>query len=352
MTFGVRRSAFGVVVLLALLVQAKAAELSDQQVLETLTTEAPRDVAIRKGLEFLRARQKPDGSVSDTIPAALTSLSVMAHLAAGITPDDAQHGPWLRRAIGYVLSRQDENGYLGSRDGSRMYGHGISTLMIAEALGMCRDDELDERLRAALEKAVAVTVGSAKVPKDPAYAGGWRYTPEDRASDLSLSGWQLMSLHAAEQVGVAVPPEVVSAGVGFAKRVTTPDGKVGYDHAGDDHPPLRGLSMLCYAIGRDLDAKEVACIAERIRAEPLTWPAPWLFYRAYYDAVGMARAAPEQWDLYSPGFEKVLIEHQNADGSWPAPPGDDEGQFGPVYLTSMAMLALAVQRHVLPAYQR
>jgi hypothetical protein len=331
---------------------APAAELSDRQVVEILGSDAPRDVAIRKGLEFLRARQRADGSLADHLPSALTSLAAMAHLAAGITPEDAQHGPWLRRSLEYVLGKQDDNGYFGSRDGSRMYGHGITTLMLAEALGMCRDEELDERIRSALERAVAVTVRAAEVKKEPFFQGGWRYTPEDPASDLSLSGWQLMSLHAAQQVGIAVPEATITGAVEFAKRLTTTDGKVGYDHAGDDHPALRGLSILCFALVHQEQSGEVARIAARIQADPLQWQGAWFFYRAYYDAIGMSRGPSDQWDAYAPILEKVLIEHQNPDGSWPNPPGDDEGAQGPVYMTSMAVLALAVQRHVLPAYQR
>ncbi|MBA3708754.1 MAG: terpene cyclase/mutase family protein [Planctomycetes bacterium] len=338
--------------LAALSTPARAVELSDRQVVETLTTDAPRDVAIRKGLEFLRARQRPDGSLTDNVPSALASLAAMAHLAAGHTADDTLHGAWLKRSIDYVLSKQDENGYFGAKDASRMYGHGIDCLMLAEALGMCRDEDLEERIRSALERAVAVTVNASLVKKEPFFQGGWRYTPEDATSDLSLSGWQLMSLHAAQQVGITVPDAVMTGAIEFAKRLTTPDGKVGYDHAGDDHAPLRGLSMLCFAIGHQEQASEMARIAARIQADPLQWQGAWFFYRAYYDAVGMSRGSPESWDAYAPIFEKVLIEHQNPDGSWPNPPGDDEGGQGPVYMTSMAVLALAVQRHVLPAYQR
>ena len=32
-----------------------------------------------------------------------------------------------------------------------MYGHGLCTLMLAEALGMPRDDEMDENIRKALK---------------------------------------------------------------------------------------------------------------------------------------------------------------------------------------------------------
>lgn len=349
------RMAVLVASLMLMAAPSPGAELTDQQVLEALAGESPRDAAIRKGLEYLRARQRADGAVTvggDHLATALTSLAVMAHLAAGTSPDDEAHGPWMRRSIRCVITRQDADGYFGARDGSRMYGHGITTLMLAEALGMCRDEALDERIRVALERAVAVTVAAARVPKPDGHQGGWRYTPQEAASDLSLSGWQLMSLHACQQVGIAVPEQVVRDAVAYGKRLTTADGKVGYQAAGQDHPSLRGLGMLCFAIGGEQEAKEVPCIAARIAADPIAWQGAWFFYRAYYDAVGLSRAAPEVWDAYGPKLEKLLVDHQNADGSWPNPPGDDEGQQGPVYMTSMALLALTVNRHVLPAYQR
>ena len=160
-------SSFIISLLIALsfVLATPAVELTDQQVIERLSVEQPRDLSIRKGLEYLRKQQSRDGAVGNNVKMAMTSLAVMAHLAAGVTPDDAEHGAWMRRGLLFVLGQQDENGYLGSQDGSRMYGHGIATLMLAEALGMTRDDDLEERLRVSLERAVAVTVNAAKVRK-------------------------------------------------------------------------------------------------------------------------------------------------------------------------------------------
>jgi hypothetical protein len=329
-----------------------AAEATDQQTLAMLEQEPARDKSIRRALSFLRALQRPDGSVGDDNRTANTSLALMAHLAAGSTPDDLQHGPWIRRSLAYVLSMQDGNGYFGAKDGSRMYGHGIATLMLAEALGMCRDEELDERIRAAVERAVAVTVNAAKVPKTAGHEGGWRYQPHDGVSDMSLSGWQLMSLHATQQVGIAVPAEVISDAVAYAKRMTSAEGMVGYDHVGDDHAALRGMALIALAIGDQLDAPEAGRIADRVLKDPVAWRGPWLFYRVYYDSVGLSRAAPLLWAGYAATLESVLIDHQGADGSWPAPPGDNEAGFGVTYRTALAVLALGVNKHVLPAYQR
>ena len=329
-----------------------AAEWSDQDVLKILTTEQPRDRAIRRGLEFLRKLQKPDGAVGDRYPTALSSLALMAHLAAGHVLEDQEHGPWLKRALNYVLARQDESGYFGRGDGSNMYGHGIATLMLAEAMGLARDDELEDRVRQSLERAVKVTVGAAQVRKQPGHEGGWRYQPNADDSDLSLSGWQLMSLHATEQVGLTVPEGLIKAAVNYAKGLTTPDGSVGYQRLGEDKPALRGLALLCLAIGHQEKDSHLAAIVARIESDPIAWNGDRFFYRTYYDAVGLSRAAPEAWERYAPGLESVLIEHQRNDGSWGSPGGGEDENAGPVYRASMAVLALTVDRHVLPAYQR
>lgn len=333
-------------------IPATAAELTDAAVIKILTTEQPRDRAIRRGLEYIRSEQRPTGAVGDRTPTALSSMAIMAHLAAGTTPDDHEQGAWMQRSLRYVLAQQDANGYFGQQDGSRMYGHGITALMLAEALGMTHDEDLEERLRSSLERAIAVTINAARVKKSDQHRGGWRYQPNEGSSDLSLSGWQLMSLHATQQVGITVPEEVIKGAVDYAKRLTTEDGKVGYESRGQDHPALRGLALLSLMVGGQHDAPEVQRVIGRIQGDPITWQGNWFFYRAYYDAVGMARAAPEQWESYGERLEKMLAEHQNQDGSWNSPPGGNENDQGKVYTTSMAVLALAVNRHVLPAYQR
>jgi hypothetical protein len=330
---------------------AFSADLSDEAVLKMLTTDQPRDKAIRRGLEFLRKSQRADGLCGEKFPVANTSLAIMAHFAAGHTLEDPQFGASLRRALSAVLTRQDDTGYFGQSDGSNMYGHGITALMLAEAIGMTRDDDLEEKMHRALERALRVTINAAQRKKKQGAEGGWRYSPNAEDSDLSLSGWQLMSLHAAQQVGLPVPEDLVHAAVDFAKRVTSPEGRVGYERRGEDRPALRGLALLCFVIGHQENSPEVAAVTRRILREPIRWEGEYLLYRAYYDAVGLSRAAPEEWLDYAPKLEKLLLDHQRDDGSWDSPSGELD-RAGAVYTTSMAVLALAVQRHVLPAYQR
>ncbi|QDU60112.1 hypothetical protein Pan216_09490 [Planctomycetes bacterium Pan216] len=331
---------------------AHGEDLTDKEVLDRLSTRSPRDLALAKALAFLRSKQNGDGALGKSHKTALTSLAIMAHLAAGHTLDDPEHGFWLRKSVRYVLQQQEPSGYFGKKDGSRMYGHGIATLMLAEAMGTCSDDQLEREILRCLEKAVKLTIQAAAIPKDERYRGGWHYGPNDKTADLSLSGWQIMSLHATQQVGIPVPQQTIRGAVEYANRLTTDDGKVGYSAPKQDHPALRGLGMLCFAIGGELEDPKLESVANRIEEHPLEWRGPFFFYRVYYEAVGMSRSAPEHWKRYSNHLESILLENQNEDGSWPRPPSDNEGNHGDVYMTSMAALALAVERRVLPAYQR
>jgi hypothetical protein len=312
-----------------------------------------RDRAIERGLTGLRQQIGPGGAVGSGQRTALTALATLAHLANGITPSDEQHGTWLTKAIDFVVSSQDEDGYFGRGDGSRMYGHGIATLMLAQAMGECGDDAREARVRSALMRAVALTLRAQQIPKRPPYRGGWRYQPNDTSSDLSLSGWQLLSLHACRQIGMAIPEQAIADGSAYARSLIGEHGEVGYERRGEDRPGLRGLALLVLTLGRPPVGPpplEQARIAARITEDPQGWQGGFFFYRAYYDALGLARGAPATWSVYGPRLERLLLEHQAADGTWSNPPGGEEGAYGPVYSTSMALLSLSVSRHLLPAH--
>lgn len=336
---------------LAMLCAGLAMAEDPRSALDILARDDPRDRAIAAGLAHLRSRQAADGRIGEQCPVAVTGLAVLAHLAAGITPDDPRHGERLVRGIRFVLSLQDKGGYFGAREGSRMYGHGIATLMLTQAMGMTRDERLEEDVTTAVRKAIGVTIAAAQVPKADKHRGGWHYEPQAGDADLSLSGWQLISCHAAQQVGIDIPRSVIDNAIAYVRRLTRGDGKVGYNDPGQDNPALRGLALLAFAIaGQDSDPL-CRAVAARIVRSPPDWQGTWFFYQSYYEASGLSRCAPAQWADHGPKLEQVLVRHQNPDGSWPSPPGNNEGNYAP-YGTAMAVLALAVERHILPAYGR
>ena len=90
------------------------------------------------------------------------------------------------RAIEFVLDKrnQDMEGYFGSRDGSRMYGHGIITLMLTEVLGMGASPEQNEKIHRALNDAIKLILAQ-KVAKSEKLQVERRYTSTSRDSIFS-----------------------------------------------------------------------------------------------------------------------------------------------------------------------
>ena len=117
------------------------------------------DKAVARGIDYLISQQQTNGAIVTAPPPnqpnanALTGLSIMALTAVGHRPtDDSPAGHALCKALDFILDpkRQDTvrtPGYFGGDDNSRMYGHGIVTLMLAEMVGMGVDARQDEVIR-------------------------------------------------------------------------------------------------------------------------------------------------------------------------------------------------------------
>src|SRR5438045_668012 len=137
------------------------------------------DLAIGRAVDFLVSIQDKDGAISDVNhnQTAMTSLAIMAMAAVGHQPsDETKQGAAMKKALSYVLrpDRQEVQGYFGGRDGSRMYGHGITTLMLSEMLGMGVDAQMDQVIRDRCRLEVEMIQNSQMMNKDARNKGGWR----------------------------------------------------------------------------------------------------------------------------------------------------------------------------------
>ena len=65
----------------------------------------------------------------------------------------------------------------------------------------------------------------------------------------------------------------------------------------------------------------------------------------------MAQVGGDTWNQVYPQIATNLIQEQDDDGSWKRARGA-ERNFGPVYATSFAILALTPPYQLLPIYQR
>jgi len=313
------------------------------------------DSAVTRALEFLAQAQLPagswrlDGYGEDT---SGTSLAVMAFLAAGHVPNEGPYGLHITRGIRWVCAHQEANGMLvHRRSHGPMYSHGISALMLAEAVGMVGEDDA-ALVRRALERGIHLIIQAQAVKKDIRHAGGWRYQVDSRDSDLSVTGWQVLSLRAAKDAGCDVPAECIDAAIAYVKRCSVRGNRgFGYEPGHGQTPVLTGTGITCLEVCGEHEAVETVGGADWLLNNPLRHDANYFYYGAYYTGVGMAKLGGQYAQRTRNQLRELLLTAQQSDGSWMPRHGSEHGA-GKVYATSLAVLALTVEYHYLPIYQR
>ncbi len=310
------------------------------------------DQAVVRALQYLASEQRESGAwrTNNREAASATSLAIMAFLAVGHTPGEGPYGDRIEDGIRWVLDQQDDSGLFRHRAGSGpMYTHGICTLMLAEVSGMVRG-ELAPRVRRGLERGIRVILSAQAVPKGPKHRGGWRYQPTDNNSDLSVTGWQLLALRAARDIGCDVPAESIESAVAYVRMCATPQGGFGYQPGHGTSPTRAGTGVLCLEICGQHHADESLRAADYLLRDPLRPTDSFFYYGVYYCTVGMFQVGGRHWDTTNSRMTNLLLPMQLADGSWPNE--GRESAYGRIYSTSMTVLALAVEYRYLPIYQR
>ncbi len=317
--------------------------------------DAAVDAAIVRGLEFLERRQQPAGSyIADNLgeSTAVTGLAATAFMAAGHLPGEGTFGATILRGLRWIVSRQEENGMLVyKRSHGPMYSHGISTLTLAEALGLL--PEADHRpTQVALERSLRLILQAQAVSKRDRHAGGWRYQVSSTDSDLSVTGWQLLALRAAKDIGCDIPAEAIDAAIAYVKLCAV-ERRGGFAYQPDSGPtPTRsGIGITCLEVCGVHQAPESIAAADYLLENRLEFDESYFFYGAYYCSIGMFKLGGDYWPPTRDHLAGILLDKQQPDGSWVAQHAT-EAQIGPGYCTAMAILALAVDYQYLPIYQR
>ena len=315
------------------------------------------DKAIERGLQFLVSKQRPDGSFHGDYgdSAAIPALAGMAFLSKGHLPGSEPYGETIDRCVDYVLDCMDMRpnapfkGYMGEKGNGRMYAHSIATLFLSEVSGMV-DRDRQARIDETLPHAVKVILDAQNRRKShPSHLGGWRYTPDAGDSDLSCSGWALMALRSARLNGAVLPDDAIEKAVLYIKRAQRAnDGAFGYQGDNGQHAEtLTGAAILCLELcGRHLDPdalKGAQFVRKTYQRSLLGGGNP--YYGLYYTAQGLFQLGGEQWREFESWMYATYMKKQQPDGCW-------NGENGPVYCTSMAVLAFAVPYRMLPIYQR
>ena len=344
--------------ILAVILALAASPLAAQDVAEVAPApfDPKAEAALKRALDYLKSTQKEDGAWESGHfgkMTSITSLAVMAFLANGHVP--GQPGPYreaVEGGIRYVLKNQKENGLLVSNTShGPMYCHGISTLMLAEVVGMAADDAPAAEARLALARAVYLIIKAQRVSKNSENAGGWRYQPNSNDSDLSVTGWQLVALRAAKAAGCTVPAEAIDLALAYVRRCAVRAGGFGYQPGAGPNNPRTGTGVLAMELAGEHLAPEAVAGAEYLLKHPPQWSSPYFFYEVYYVPQAMFQVGDRYFRPYYPKLVAMLLDHQERDGSWLSGDGNDRAG-GRNYCTAMAALALAVESRYLPIYQR
>ncbi len=325
------------------------------------------DQAVDRALSYLLTQQRADGAITDRqYDTTMTALSVMAMASVGITPNTRnERGALARKALDFVLreDRQDKDGYYGNKDGSRMYGHGIVTLMLTEMLGMGADQKQNELIVARCQRAIDLILSAQKQSKPSQYAGAWRYTPNSTDADLSVSVWQLMALRSAKNDGLKVPASAIDDAVQYLKRSYTSkmdsggrpvEPAAGFSYVPGNSSPtfaMTAAGLLAMEVCGQYDSPLVLGASEWLLQNPPKWDDRFFFYGTYYYAQGMYQRGGKHAETAEQLVRSLLLDRIQPDGAWVSPSGEEAGA-GKVYATCMAILSLSVKYHYLPIYQK
>jgi hypothetical protein len=313
--------------------------------------------AIDRGLEFLARNQHDDGSFGERQyrgNVAVTSLAGLAFMAAGHQPGRGPRGKVVLDAVQFVLGQEDARrpGFLHNPAASPhgpMYGHGFGTLFLAEVHGMIHNKKLREELHDKLKRAVDLIVSAQNGE------GGWRYQPERRDADISVTICQIMALRAARNAGFHVPKSTVDKCIEYVKGCQSHDG--GFRYMKQGGPPAFARTAAGVVALNSAGVYKGAEVESGLRylmqykpnqAFPRRdLPDLHYFYGHYYAAQAMWTAGNPRWSEWFPAIRDELVSRSRMreDGSW-------SDSICSHYATSMACIILQIPNNYLSILQK
>jgi hypothetical protein len=341
------------------------------------------DTAVDRGLVFLASQQQADGSFPSVEHAqpAVTSLCLLAFMSHGHNPGEGTYGKRLDRAKDFIISCQKPNGLVAlygpegaiiSRNVqivvgvAAAYNHAISSLTLSQMYGMI-EAKRSASVQSVIQKGVAATLQMQKWPTDHAVdRGGWRYVNDFNStdSDLSVTGWQLMFLRSARDAGFPVPKEAIDDAVNYVRRTFDKErGSFVYNITGIGERRTRGMAGAgILALGHagfhnSVEAKRTGEWLLQYRFDiyndSRAFPGRDRYhYSLFMCCQGMYQMGSPYWEQFFPPTVRIVLDHQQSDGSWDAESYQRDRQYGNSYTTALTILSLGAANQLLPIFQR
>jgi len=350
------------------------------------------EASVVRGLEWIAAQQHEggywgtvskynqtwhtnawDGSMQNEQRATrLTSLCLLTFLAHGETPQSAEFGTAVQRAIEYLRKQQHpKTGALVPieflynqqhpkkfRDDNGVYAHAQATYALAEAYALTRAPALKRPVERGLQVIINGQLES----------GAWGNWYVQNTSDSSATSWQIQAFKAAAAAGIRMD------GLEAAMKKAA-DG-VAYLYKGEGiwyyrkGPPIKTWSsggpvmsgamvLSLQLLGLQNDPMVSAGLRYINDFGVTEWDKAWTHpinkslpatYEWYYNTQAVFQRGGSRWKTWNADFAPMLIGNQKPEGWWRGP-NQKEGE-ETIYSTSLCTLALQVYYRILPSFQQ
>jgi hypothetical protein len=332
---------------------------------------------VEKGLNWLVSKQEPDGHWKGSggqYMTALTGMAGLAFLMEGSTLREGKYAKQIQKAVDWTLNKSNPSGLIAGEGGpgSQRYsthGHGFALLFLASVYGEEEGTDRRKKLEVAITKAVDWSV------KAQTKAGGWYYTSADDSGgdkdEGSTTVTQLQAIRAARNAGIVVPYEVITRAQKYLENCTGPNDGIYYSpQFKQEKPAITAAGIVCgFSLG-DYDSKIVKKWIKYCQKNLNTLGdgrmghdeyAHYYWAQALY-AMGENRylelfpgTSPQDcvtWSKYrKPTFDYLIKEQDKNDGKWTGA-GGAWSHIGPVYVTSLYLAILQLDKGILPIYMR
>jgi len=285
--------------------------------------------AVLKGLRWLKANQKPDGSWGDANQVAMTGLALLAYFGHCETPPSSEEfGESCLKGITYLVDvGMKNNGKLGAEQSAQpfCYEHGIGTYALAEAATFYKDIK-DPRLEVPNLMEITKKAGQFIIDNQ-SESGAWAYGYAKTGGDSSVVGWQVQALKACDHTGLKFRgmQSAIKKSHAFLATCQAENGGYGYNGPTSAAPPyftLTGVGMLCHQMWDKGKGSNMTKAAKYIlENSTFDFKTGANLYAHYYESQAMMQRGGSDWKKYNELFRDQLLNNQETDGSWNNPPG-------------------------------
>ena len=331
--------------------------------------------ALTRALDYLASEQTKEGYWSQSrndYKVGIAGLALQAFIGGECVPK--VYSSNINAAINFLKTKYHPSSEYQSGTKDRaiyggliaesepMYEHGIATLALIEALVEMNDLSLAPLIEDALQLIIQAQNTEHKpellggpISVDSEDYGGWRYDPDSTDSDISVTGWQILALKGALSAGFSIPEWSLPKAADYLRSCYDEDyHSFGYTSSGGGGVGCAraGMGALGLQLSGYPDDPLIKPALRYMQDNAPTWEFEdpgdgWPFYYWYYGSRAMLLAGGEDWRIWKTWTCRLLVDHQNSDGSWTGAQSEEGME---IYTTALGALMLELCCGHLPVY--